>query len=179
MSQSNLPATVLRFPAVYGPGTSRHDDWVRRMLDDRPAIIIGQGYGAFHFTHGYAADVATAIALAATDERGAGRVYNVGEAHEQTPTERQRLERFARVAEWAGRVVEVPDESLPGGDGLPWPGQDWLLDTSRIRTELGYREVTDEDDAIRATIQWQRSHPNPAAQLDYAAEDAFLATLAG
>lgn len=74
----------------------------------------------------------------------------------------------------------MPDEQLPGGDGLPFPGQDWWLDTSRIRAELGYREVADEDDAIRATIAWQRNHPNSegaSSPADYATEDAFLATL--
>jgi nucleoside-diphosphate-sugar epimerase len=175
---STLPATILRFPAVYGPGTHRHGDWVRRMLDDRPAIIVGKGYVEFRFSHGYAEDVAMSIMLAATDDLAAGRVYNVGER--DVPTERERLERWARVARWNGRIIEVPDEQIPGGDGLPFPGQDWWLDTSRIRAELGYREVADEDEAIRATIGWQRDHPNGPGMpspWDYAKEDALLATL--
>ena len=175
-SDPSLPVTILRFPAVYGPGTYRRNDWIQRMLDDRPFILLGAGEAQFRFSHGYAQDVATSITLAATDDRAAGRVYNVGEFN--VPTERERLERFARVAGWTGRIIEAPDELLPGGDGLPWPGQDWLLDTTRIRAELGYREVAGERDAIRATIDWQRAHPNPrvdAGQFDYAAEDAFVA----
>jgi nucleoside-diphosphate-sugar epimerase len=179
-AEPKLPATILRFPAVYGPGTYRHGDWIRRMLDDRPAILIGKGYAGFRWSHGYAEDVALSITLAATDDRAAGRIYNVGER--DVPTERQRLERVAHVAGWTGRIVEVADEQLPGGDGHPFPAQDWWLDTSRIRAELGYREVADEDDAIRATIAWQRDHPDPTVNpspIDYATEDAFLAKLGG
>jgi nucleoside-diphosphate-sugar epimerase len=172
LAASTLPATILRFPAVYGPGTYRHGEWIRRMLDHRPAILLGKGYAGFRWSHGYAEDVAMSITLAATDDRAAGRVYNVGER--DVPTELDRLRRLARIAGWAGQIVEVPDEQLPGGDDLPFLGQDWWLDTSRIRAELGYREVTDEDDAVRATLAWQRDHPSP---VDYATEDAFLATL--
>jgi nucleoside-diphosphate-sugar epimerase len=179
-AEPKLPATILRFPAVYGPGTYRHGECIRRMLDDRPAILLGKGYAGFRWSHGYAEDVALSITLSAADDRAAGRIYNVGER--DVPTERQRLERLAGVAGWTGRIVEVPDEQLPGGDGQPFPGQDWWLDTSRIRAELGYREVADEDDAIRATIAWQRDHPNPTGNpspSDYASEDAFLAKLGG
>ena len=175
-SEPTFPATILRFPAVYGPGTYRRNEWIKRMLDDRPFILLGAGEAQFRFSHGYAQDVATSVTLAATDDRAAGRVYNVGELN--VPTERERLKRFARVAGWTGRIIEAPDELLPSGDGLPWPGQDWLLDTTRIRTELGYREIADESEAICATIAWQRAHPNPrlgAAQFDCTAEDAFAA----
>ena len=174
-SEPKLPSTILRFPAVYGPGTYRRQDWIKRILDDRPFILLGAGEAQFRFSHGYAQDVATSITLAATDDRAAGRVYNVGELN--VPPERERLERFARIAGWTGRIIEAPDELIPGGDGLPWPGQDWLLDTTRIRAELGYREVADENEAIRATIEWQHANPNPrldVTQFDYAAEDAFV-----
>ena len=157
LSDPSLPACVLRFPAVYGPGSFRRWEWVKRMIDDRPAIILGEGEATFRFSHGYAEDVGTATALAATDERSAGRVYNVGER--DVPTERQRLEQFARVAGWGGRIVEIPDEQVPGGDGLPYHAQDWLLDTTRIRRELGFAEVSDYERGIRDTIEWQRSNP--------------------
>jgi nucleoside-diphosphate-sugar epimerase len=175
-SEPTLPTTVLRLPAVYGPGTYRRQDWIRPMIDNRPAIILGSGEAGFRFSHGYAADVGRAIALAATRDEAAGRVYNVGAR--DVPTERQRLADFARVAGWNGRIVEVPDEMTPHGDGLPWPGQDWLLDTRRIRAELGFCEVSDYEDGIRATIAWQRAHPNPAydPRPEYSVEDRLLAT---
>jgi nucleoside-diphosphate-sugar epimerase len=175
--EAALPATVLRLPAVYGPGTYRRQEWVRRMLDGRPAIILGKGYAAFRWSHGYAEDVGRAVALAVVKERAAGRVYNVGER--EVRTERQKLEDFARVAGWEGRVVEVADEVVPGGDGLPFPGQDWWLETRRIREELGFEEVADYEGGIRETIEWQRHKPNPSydPRGEYEAEDRLLGML--
>jgi nucleoside-diphosphate-sugar epimerase len=172
MAEPKLPATVLRYPAIYGPGTYRLQEWIRPMLDNRPAILIGGGYARFRFTHSFAEDIGYATALAATDDRAAGRIYNVGERDK--PTQRQRLEHFARVFGYRGRIVEAADEILPGGDGLPFPNQDWLLDTIRIRNELGFAEVANYDQAIAATIRWHKEHPNPNFKPDYAAEDAFL-----
>ncbi len=82
MGDPDLPGTVLRLPAVYGPGDYQHRlfDYVKRMDDGRPAILLGEGMANWRWTHGYVEDVASAIALAVTDERDAGRVYNVGEA---------------------------------------------------------------------------------------------------
>ena len=79
LSDPKLPTTVLRLPAIYGPGSYRHNDWIKRMLDDRPAIIIGTGEAKFRFTHSFAEDIGLATTLAAIDERAAGRIYNVGE----------------------------------------------------------------------------------------------------
>jgi nucleoside-diphosphate-sugar epimerase len=177
LSEPKLPATVLRFPAIYGPGTYRHQDWIRRILDNRSAIVFGAGWATFRFSHSYAEDAACAVALAATNDATAGRVYNVGEA--EVPTERKRLEEFARIAGWTGRIVEVADEDTPGGDGLPYPGQDWLLDTRRIRAEIGFCEVANYDQGIRATIEWQRQHANPAydPRSEYAVEDRLFERL--
>ncbi len=81
MGDPGLPGTVLRLPAVYGPGDYQHRlfGYVRRMDDGRRAIPLGESMASWRWTHGYVEDVAAAIALAVTDERAAGRVYNVGE----------------------------------------------------------------------------------------------------
>ncbi|HZZ43344.1 MAG TPA: NAD-dependent epimerase/dehydratase family protein [Tepidisphaeraceae bacterium] len=179
MSERKLPATVLRLPAIYGPGTYRHQEWVRPMLDGRPAIVLGTGAAGFRFSHGYAEDMGWAMALAATNEKAVGRIYNVGES--DVPTEGRRLEDFARVAGWKGRIVLVPDEKVPGGDGLPFPGQDWWLETRRIREELGFAEISEYDGGIRATIEWQRKQPNREFDLSavYGEEDRILASMVG
>ena len=56
--------------------------------------------------------------------------------------------------------------------------QDVIVDTSRIRAELGYREVTPLATTYARTVAWERANPvehdDPAA-FDYAAEDAALA----
>jgi nucleoside-diphosphate-sugar epimerase len=174
----DLSGTVLRLPAVYGAGDYQHRlfDYVKRMDDGRPAILLGEGMADWRWTHGYVEDVASAIALAVTDERAASRVYNVGEAEPLPWAEWVR--EIGRAAGWDGKVVAVPEDRLP--QHLDWKlntEQQWFVDTTRIRRELGYREAVPRDEALRRTVAWERAHPpekvDPAS-FDYAAEDAAL-----
>ena len=174
--EPELPATLLRLGAVYGPGDYRCQNWIKRMIDQRPAILIGKSEAGFRFAHCYAQDAASAAALAVTNERSAGRIYNVSEL--STPTQRQRLADFARLGGYQGRIVEVPDHKLLPAAGWEDFSQDWTLDTTRIRSELGFCEISNYEDGIRATIDWQCSHPNhqlDPSHFDYAAEDRVLA----
>jgi dTDP-D-glucose 4,6-dehydratase len=56
-----------------------------------------------------------------------------------------------------------------------------VADTSRIRRELGYREVTGHEEGLRRTLAWYAAVPAPdpkaAGNLDYDAEDAALEAL--
>ncbi len=178
MGDPNLRGTVLRLPAVYGPGDYQHRlfDYVKRMDDGRPAILLGEGMANWRWTHGYVEDVASAIALAVTDERAAGRVYNVGEAEPLPWAEWVR--EIGRAAGWDGEVVAVPEDRLP--QHLDWglnTEQHWFVDTTRIRHQLGYAEEIPREEALRRTVAWERAHPpenvDPAS-FDYAAEDAAL-----
>jgi nucleoside-diphosphate-sugar epimerase len=179
MGTPDLPGTVLRLPAVYGPGDYQHRlfEYVRRMDDGRPAILLGEGMASWRWTHGYVEDVASAIVLAVTDERAAGRVYNVGEADPLSWAEWVR--EIGRAAGWDGEVVAVPGDRLP--EHLDWgldTEQHWVADTTRIRQELGYREEIPREEALRRTVEWERAHPPRNAapvSFDYAAEDAALA----
>jgi nucleoside-diphosphate-sugar epimerase len=179
MDTPDLPGTILRLPAVYGPGDYQHRlfEYVRRMDDGRPAILLGEGMASWRWTHGYVEDVASAIVLAGTDERAAGRVYNVGEADPLSWAEWVR--EIGRAAGWDGEVVAVPGDRLP--EHLDWgldTEQHWVADTTRIRQELGYREEIPREEALRRTVEWERAHPPRNADpvsFDYAAEDAALA----
>jgi nucleoside-diphosphate-sugar epimerase len=178
VSNPALPATVLRLPAVYGPGDDKHRlfPYVKRMDDKRPAILIGTGQAGWRWTHGYVEDVAAAIALAVTDEKAAGRIYNVGE--ENTPTVAARVRLLGRVADWRGQLLFVPRRFLPAHlkDKYNYR-QDMVLDTTRIRRELGWRESFLPEEALRRTIEWERENAavGDAAQFDYEAEDAVMA----
>lgn len=76
MNEPELPGTILRLPPVYGPGDCQHRlvDYLKRMDDGRRAILLGEAQYEWRWTRGYVEDVAAAIALAATDERAAGRI---------------------------------------------------------------------------------------------------------
>ncbi|MBI2300718.1 MAG: NAD-dependent epimerase/dehydratase family protein [Armatimonadetes bacterium] len=174
-----LPGTVLRLPAVYGPGDYQHrlQPHLRRMDDGRPAIVMGGGEAAWRWTRAYVENVAEAIALAVTDERAVGRIYNVAET--QALSTREWVEAIGAAAGWSGRVVVVPDEQLPealssGGA----PAQDLVADSSRIRAELGFAEPVAREEALVRTVAWERANL-PANVPDlaevYAAEDTLLA----
>lgn len=64
--------------------------------------------------------------------------------------------------------------------GVKDPKQDLVLDTSRIRRELGYKEIVSPDEGLSQTVAWEREHPpeNVDPQMfDYSTEDAILAKL--
>jgi nucleoside-diphosphate-sugar epimerase len=173
-SDPRLPCTVLRYPAVYGPGDDLHrlGKWVRRMDDHRPFILVGKGQAGWRFTHGYVENVAAATVCAITNSIAAGRIYNVGDAI--TPSWVDWIRRVGRACDWDGDVAVVPDEQLPAhlSENLDFL-QDWTVDTARIRAELGYLEPIAPDEAMRRAIQWEREHAPPPAlvRLEYAAED--------
>jgi nucleoside-diphosphate-sugar epimerase len=177
LRNASTASTILRLPAVYGPGNTQHRlaPHLRRMDDDRPAILMDKGQADWRWTHGYVENVAAAIAMAATDERAAGQVYNVGEA--ETPTEAERVRRLARVVGWEGDIVPVPASDLP--EPLQAPG-DWryelATDTRRLRTEFGYEAPVTADEALRRTVEWERARraEEDAPDPDYEAEDAVL-----
>jgi nucleoside-diphosphate-sugar epimerase len=184
LARLDLPVTILRLAAVYGPGDYQHRFWshLKRMDDGRPAILLDESAANWRWTRGYVEDMGHAIALAAGQEDAAGRVYNV--AAPETPTETEWVERLAAAVGWDGQVLTAPADALPDylrSDSFDLT-QDFVTDTSRIRAELGYAEVADPDDALQATIDWERANPvGPdnappwfEDRFDYAAEDAAL-----
>lgn len=181
MGEVRLPGTVLRLPMVYGPGDYMHRlyPYLRRMEDGRPAILLEKGMSSWRWTMGYVEDVAAAIALAATDERAAGRVYNVGERESRSWAEWVRD--IGHAAGWSGGILEGPLESVAEDLRLGANHDQHLVtDTSRIRRELGYTETVTPEEALRRTVAWERNHlpdgVNPE-DFDYAAEDAALNSL--
>ncbi|HEY8148053.1 MAG TPA: NAD-dependent epimerase/dehydratase family protein [Vicinamibacteria bacterium] len=177
LGDPRLPGTVLRLPMVYGPGDPLHRFFplLKRIDDGRPAILFAEDFAEWRGSKGYVENVAAAIALAVVSEKAAGRIYNVAEP--EAPTEREWAERVAKATGWPGRIVILPRERTP--KHLILPGntrQHWVASSQRIREELGYREPVAPDEALRRTIEWERTHPPTVdpAQFDYAAEDAAL-----
>jgi nucleoside-diphosphate-sugar epimerase len=123
-SRRDLPATILRLPKVYGPEDN----------SDLSTVYSFRYHPNWRWTHGFVDNVAAAIGLAVLDDRAAGKTYNVGEA--RTPT----------VAERLSFLPDRPDYAL--FDKPANFEQDIVYDTSRIRRELGYREVVDERKAM-------------------------------
>jgi nucleoside-diphosphate-sugar epimerase len=179
-SEPRLPAAILRLGMVHGPRSYRHYPYLKRMVDGRPGIILAEAWAHWRGTLAYSENVAAAVVLAATrsDAQGA---YNVGDA---TPTAIADLvATMAAAAGWDGRVVAAPADDLPvsmrPGAGL---AQELILDSTRIRSELGYEEPVSRPVGIQRAVEWMLGHPPTAddpmgrLDLDYRAEDAILAT---
>lgn len=176
-SHPDLPATILRLPMVYGPGDPLHRFFalLKRMDDGRQAIIIEDSWARWRGPMGYVEEVAAAIALAVTSEQAKGRTYNIAEPDSLTWGEW--VEAIGKAAGWSGRIVTLrrdltPEHLRPSFN----TAQHWTPDSTRIRTELGYRETSSREEALGRTVEWERGHPAPfdPKAFDYAVEDRAL-----
>ncbi len=181
MSDPDLPGTILRLPMVYGPGDYQHRlfEYLKRMDDKRPAIVLDKGLAEWRSSNGYVENMADAISAAVTNELARNRIYNVAEP--DNPTIAEWVGKIGRVAGWDGEVVVVSRDKLPSQLVPDFKTDQHLsVDTTRIRKELGYRESIPQDEALRHTIEWERLHPPEKIrpdQFDYGAEDKVLKTL--
>jgi nucleoside-diphosphate-sugar epimerase len=179
MNDRELPGTVLRLPMVYGAGDPLHRFYpvVKRIADGRRHIIFPEGMAAWRSPRGYVENVAEAIALAATDDRAARRIYNICE--EPSFSELEWARKIASEMQWVGEFIVMPAERTPSHlQTLGNAAQHWTASSARIRQELDYKESVSIEEGIRRTIRWELENP-PAvallAQFDYAAEDAAVA----
>ena len=186
LEQAELPTTVIRPGAVYGPHTKHSREWyfVQRVLDGRKAIVLARG-GASRFHTISVDNLAELIALSAAQP--ATRVLNAGDPEPPTAIEIARV--IARMLghEWKEVLLPGPEQETVGDH--PWNvDAPFLLDMSRAEAELGYRPVTTYEQAVAATVKWLieavgdrpwheilSSSPYLETMFDYASEDAFLA----
>jgi nucleoside-diphosphate-sugar epimerase len=152
-AEPSLRATVLRLPYVFGPGDNRQR--VERVLDTlrgQTELRLPARRARWRSTRGFVDDVAAAIALCLTDERAAGRTYNLGQPAAQACTDAAWIGRVGRAAGWEGAVLEEDDNRED-------PVQELVLDTSRLRHELGFSEALSFDEAIARTVQAVQQQP--------------------
>ncbi|HXZ42404.1 MAG TPA: hypothetical protein VEG68_16810 [Terriglobales bacterium] len=146
---------------------------VKRVMDNRPFIILPEDYAAWRGPRGYVDNVAHAIALACTSPNGNGRIYHV--CDEPALSELEWQKKIVAQTQWSGRFVLLPSECTPKhllafGNAA----QHSFGNTDRIRRELGYADLISMDEAIRRTIAWEQANPPTGAtfhQFDYPAED--------
>jgi len=172
-----VPGTVLRLPMIYGPGDYAHRFhlFLKRMDDGRPFIPFADDVAALRTPRGYVEDVAEGIALAATSDHAAGRVYNISEP--EAFSELEWAKRIAAATGWPGRFVLLPSDKAPAHMRAPYnSAQHLVVSSERIRKELGYREVTPPAEALARTIEWERANPPEAVSIpfNYEAEDAAV-----
>lgn len=116
LPEEGLPVRVVRLAFVYGEGDP-HLAWVRGLARNWPAH---QRLQMIHH-----ADVAQALDLALAADGVDGRIYNAADDAPVTAWEVLRLGGETMTEEASERLLDDP-----------WLG---IVDTSRIRAELGYR----------------------------------------
>ncbi|HLH04468.1 MAG TPA: NAD-dependent epimerase/dehydratase family protein [Bryobacteraceae bacterium] len=178
MAADAMPGTVLRLPMVYGPCDPLHRlfPYLKRMDDQRPAILLQADAASWRGPRGYVENVAAAITLAAASHEAAGKIYNIAE--QDCLSEADWIRAIAAVAEWTGEIVAMPAARLPAHLQVPYrTEQHWVVSSERIRRELAFREPVDFNTGLANTIAWERENPPPfaPAAFNYEAEDAALA----
>jgi nucleoside-diphosphate-sugar epimerase len=161
LAEPEMRGTVLRLPAVYGPGDVRRrrvGRYLARMVGRTSVVELDAGFARWRWTRGYVEDIADAIVTASTDPRAAGRIYNVGET--DPVTEGDWVRAIARAAGYTGVVVERSRRELPESVALALDAYDFdhdlVLDTRRIRDELGWLPRVRMEDALAASVAWER-----------------------
>jgi nucleoside-diphosphate-sugar epimerase len=154
-------ATHFRYPHLYGPYQLAPREWsiVRRIIDGRRAIIVPEdGLSINHC--GYVENAAHAVLLAIDKpEASAGQIYNCGDAH--LLTLRQVIEVIRRALGHELEIVSMPWEFAT--PARPMIEQAWtthrVLDLTKLKTQLGYKDVVAPERGLELTAHWLKAHP--------------------
>lgn len=193
--QGGYVATLLRFPMIYGPRQLIPGEWciLRRILDKRPHIIVPDG-GLLLETRGYAENMAHAVLLCVDHpQKSAGQVYNTGD--ETVFSLKEWIDLIARFMGYSGEVVSLPailarpaaPYALWGRPGVFQSGKlhHRVVAISKIKAELGYRDVVPAQEGVRRTCQFYLENPPERGgeieqrlndPFDYEREDRLIRT---
>lgn len=183
---SDLPVTILRPRAIFGPGDQASREWwfVKRVVDGRETVLLADaGRGTFHPVS--SSNVAEVIAAAG--ERPGRRAVNCGDPSPKNI--RGICSAVAGVMEHEWDVVDIgtsPGETL---GVTPWTTpHSIVMDVSVAGQELGCSGTVSYEASLEKTIgwlleateggPWQEALPTAATYygnlFDYEAEDVFL-----
>jgi nucleoside-diphosphate-sugar epimerase len=149
---AGMDFVILRPPMIFGVADKqRRFGWVADNARGDTFAMDERAYGWLN-SYAYVEDIAEAFVLAALHPKASRRTYNVGQ-------------NFVRpAADWARLLLPMLGSSAevtaaPAGEGI-WADRaeamdlryPLTLDTSRIRTELGFAEIVDETAALEKTL---------------------------
>jgi len=174
VGSSELPWTVVRPPAVLGPGdpSLRIAAYMQRVADGGPLLVPLETY-ARPFGIAWVKDVGYACALACDLRKGTThRAYNAGF---ENVSLRNLIEGIAEASGHPAKLHPVPFAELPEGSSPygPDPRRYGGFDISRARAELGF-EPSALGDALAETLAWFRvARPSHAGYANRARELAI------
>jgi nucleoside-diphosphate-sugar epimerase len=179
-------ATHFRYPYVYGPRQLAPREWciVRRILDARPFLILPDD-GLSIIPFGYTENLAHALLLAVDQPAASmGQIFNCGD--DEKLTIRQVVELITDELDHDWELLNLPaDMAVPARPLMQsYRSTHRYIDTSKLRTVLGYQDVVPAREAVRRAARWLVENPpelggyeETALQdpFDYAAEDRLAA----
>ena len=178
--RGDFEAVIVRYPGVFGPRAPMNHEWpvVKRILDGRPFLILPHD-GVTYFQRGYADNLAHLVHLAATRPEAAGEAFNAGD--ERVLSCRYVAEVIRDELESDIEFVGIPAEFCRGVFPLAEKSNQ-MLDMSKARNLLGYRDVVDVETATRRTAVHLRDRPPEPEDLypagtgkfDYEREDRIV-----
>jgi nucleoside-diphosphate-sugar epimerase len=186
LGQTEIPSTLIRAGAIYGPGDLNSREWyfVKRALDRRPVVVLAhRGESRFQPTSVH--NLAELIRLAA--ERPGRRLLNG--ADPDAPSVAEIGRHIAAVMDHERAEVLMPGPPKDGVGDNPWAvPRPFVLDMTEAEFEVGYRPVTTYGKAVEETCEWLVSATEERdwrevltgaarlydGQFDYDAEDAFI-----
>jgi len=180
--RGDFEAVIVRYPGIFGPNATINHEWavVKRVLDQRPFMLMPEN-GISYFQRGYVENAGWLVFLAATRPEAAGQAFNAGD--ERVISARRVAEIIVDELDSPMELVGVPAAYCPPGCYPLAQKAPLILDMSKPRNLLGYRDRVDLEEATRATARWYAEHPEPddlndrggAGRFDYPAEDRVLA----
>jgi len=153
--ETGFPATVFRFPYIYGPNNHlyRETALIDRIRDDRPVPVPSDGQALLQFV--YADDVARAVEsiVEAKAQKTVGEAYNVGEPRSYT---------YEKVVNTVADVVGVEAQTIPFDppetapevfELIPFGSCHMSMDPSKW-LEFADWEFTSLRDGLTRTLEW-------------------------
>lgn len=170
-ARGKFPVTLVRLPALYGPGDTR---WLTAFRAVRLRVIPVVSQRA-RLSLLYATDAARSLVLPLTREHPDGAVYSPDDGEALTHEELGR--RIAEAVSVRAVPVRIPEGVLFGAArGAEWIGQrtggkvfltrdkvrdmladTWRCDAGPMRDAIGFRAEVPFAEGARRTAQWFRS----------------------
>ena len=143
----HLPAVVLRYFSVYGPGQRPdmgYHKFVKAMLEGTPITVYGDGHQSRGNT--FVADCVDATIAAV--KAPVGETYNIGGG--ETASVWDILGKLERIT---GMKARVRQEEARAGDQ-----RTSQADISKATRDLGWSPKVSLDDGLTRQVAWQRGH---------------------
>jgi nucleoside-diphosphate-sugar epimerase len=158
---ARLPWTILRLPAVFGPRdpSSREAYLYRQILREKAIVVPPRAYQCQNL---FVADAAGAVCGLVDSPRAAGRAYNAGG---EPFTLEAYVDHMAGIAEKPAQMMRAGARVLEQGGADPrrvpyYFEGDLVLETRRIREEIGFSPAWATEDALVATLDWFSGRPD-------------------